>query len=134
MKRYVIDPPALLHLAANGYRPDPDRQLVAPQSIRSDALEILLHRVRDGELTEPEALELHERITHVRIRVLGDRVSRRTSWKIAREHHLDSMRHADYLAVTVLQADALVALDPGLVALAQGLVPLAATSEILSGQ
>lgn len=132
MKRYVLDPAALLHLAGNGYQQDPERQLVAPNAVRSASLDLLLQGVRDGRITEPEAMELHERITEMKIRVLGDRVSRRTAWKIAREQHLDSIRHAEYLAITTLQADALVALDPGLVALAEGIVPLAPISELLA--
>ncbi|MFL4472414.1 hypothetical protein ACIPVK_00235 [Paeniglutamicibacter sp. MACA_103] len=130
MKRFVIDPAALLHLANNGYRPDPGHQLVAPNSIRSAALDLLLQGVRDGEITEPQALELHELITALKIRLLGDRVSRGTAWKIAREQNGDSIRHAEYLALTLLQADALVALDPGLVAFAEGVVPLAPVTEL----
>jgi hypothetical protein len=40
---------------------------------------------------------------------------------------------AEYLAVTRLQADALVTIDPGLAAKAQGVVPLANLSNLLVG-
>jgi hypothetical protein len=132
MKRFVIDPAALLHLAQNGYRPDPGHQLVAPNSIRSAALDLLLQGVRDGEITEREALDLHELITALKIRLLGDRVSRGTAWKIAREQDGDSIRQAEYLALTLLQADALVALDPELAAKAVGIVPLASITGLLA--
>jgi predicted nucleic acid-binding protein len=42
------------------------------------------------------------------MRLLGDRVSRRTAWKIAREHGWETTYDAEYLAVAKLQADALV--------------------------
>ncbi len=132
MKRFVIDPAALLHLATNGYQTGPDHHLVAPNSIRSATLDLLLQGVRNGEITETAAMDLHERMTELKIRLLGDRVSRRTAWKIAREHHWDSIGHAEYLAVTILQADALVVLDPVLAAKAEGIVPLASISELLA--
>ena len=59
------------------------------------------------------------------MRLLGDRVSRRTAWRIAREHRWDAIGDAEYLAVTLLQADALIALDELLARRAIGIVPLA---------
>lgn len=125
MARYVIDAPTLLHLVAGGVPVDPEHQLVAPSLIRSQALCLLLEAVRRGDLTEAQALQQHERITELRMRLLGDRVSRRTAWKIAREQDWDTTYDAEYLAVTRLQADALVTIDPALAARAEGLVPLA---------
>jgi predicted nucleic acid-binding protein len=59
------------------------------------------------------------------MRLLGDRMSRRTAWRIAREQDWETIYHAEYIAVTRLQADALVTVDPSLSAKAEGLVPLA---------
>jgi hypothetical protein len=39
--------------------------------------------VRRGELAEAAALRQHERLTEVKVRPLGDRVSRRVAWEIA---------------------------------------------------
>ncbi|HEY5202923.1 MAG TPA: hypothetical protein VIJ31_18640, partial [Acidothermaceae bacterium] len=114
MTRFVIDPPTLVLLAEDGRAIDPAHQLVAPNSIRSQALDLLLQSVSAGELTEKAALELHERMTELKIRVLGDRVSRRTAWRIAREHNWPTIRDAEYLAIAKLQADALIATDPEL--------------------
>jgi hypothetical protein len=36
-------------------------------------------------LAEDLALQHHERLTELKMRLLGDRVSRRTAWKVARE-------------------------------------------------
>jgi predicted nucleic acid-binding protein len=59
------------------------------------------------------------------MRLLGDRVSRRTAWKIAREQGWKTTYDAEYLAVTKLQADALVTVNPALATMAKDLVPLA---------
>ncbi len=131
MARYVIDAPTLLHLVDRGLRIAPDHQLVAPNSIRSEAMELLLHDVVAGEREESSALELHERMTETKIRVLGDRVSRRTAWKIARRYGWESLRDAEYLAVAQLQADALVTVDADLAAKAAGVVPVVPLREVL---
>jgi hypothetical protein len=125
MTRYAIDAPTLVHLVSNGLSVDPGHQLVAPNSLRSLALDLLLQRVRAGDLAEKEALAMHERITETKVRLLGDRVSRRTAWDIARERDWPNLHHAEYLAVAKLQADAVVSVDPELVAKAEGVVPLA---------
>jgi hypothetical protein len=54
----------------------------------------------------------------MKMRLLGDRVSRRTAWQIARQHDWDTLQDAEYLAVTRLQADALGMVDPRLAAAA----------------
>jgi predicted nucleic acid-binding protein len=125
MARYVIDAPTLLHLVAEGVDISPEHQLVAPNIIRSQALSLLLASVRHGDLSEAEALARHERFTEMKMRLLGDRVSRRTAWKIAREKGWETTFDAEYLAVTRLQADALITIDPQLATKADDIVPLA---------
>jgi predicted nucleic acid-binding protein len=132
MARYVIDAPTLIHLVDAGLRPAPGHQLVAPNSVRSEALELLLHDVRAGKRTEAAALEAHERMTEIKIRLLGDRVSRRTAWQVARQHDWDSLRDAEYLALTRLQADALVTVDPRLAAAARDAVAVASIDDLLT--
>ena len=125
MTRYVIDAPTLLHIVANDVQVSPSHKIVAPNLIRSQALSLLLGAVRLGDLTEDVALEHHKRLTELKMRLLGDRVLRRTAWKIAREHSWETTYDAEYLAVTRLQADALVTVNPALAAKAEGIVPLA---------
>ena len=108
MTRYVIDAPTLLHLVTEGVVVAPAHQLVAPNLLRSQALAALFDEVRQGRLAETEALQRHEALTAVRVRLLGDRVSRRVAWQLAREHGFDSTLDAEYLAVTRLQSDAYV--------------------------
>ena len=125
MARYVIDAPTLLHLVAESVEISPEHQLVAPNIIRSQALSLLLASVRQGDLSEAVALAHHERFTEMKMRLLGDRVSRRTAWKIAQEQGWETTFDAEYLAVTRLQADALITIDPQLAAKAADIVPLA---------
>ena len=132
MTRYVIDAPTLLHLVDAQLRIDAGHQLVAPNSIRSEALELLLGEVRAGSRSDAAAMALHERMTEIKMRLLGDRVSRSTAWRTAREHDWDRLRDAEYLAVTGLQADALVTLEADLEAAAQGVVPVATLEDLLS--
>jgi predicted nucleic acid-binding protein len=132
MARYVIDAPTLLHLVDAGLAVHPSHQLVAPNSIRSEALELLLVEVRAGKRTEAAALEAHERMTGIKMRLLGDRVSRRTAWRLAREHDWNTIAKAEYLAVTRLQADALVTVNPGLATAGQGIVAIAAIDDLLA--
>jgi predicted nucleic acid-binding protein len=130
--RYVIDAPTLLHLVDADLHVHPGHQLIAPNSIRSEALELLLGDVRAGKRTEAAALDAHERMTGVKMRLLGDRVSRRTAWRVAREHGWDTLRDAEYLAVTRLQADALITVDPNLAAAARDVVTVAAIDDLLT--
>ncbi len=133
MRRFVIDAPTLLHLVDAAEPVATDVQLVAPGSIRSEALTSLLRDVAAGRRTEKEALAVHERLTELKMRLLGDRVSRGTAWRIARERGWDTLRDAEYLAVTRLQADALVTVDPDLAAKADGIVPVAPVEALLGG-
>ena len=124
MARYLVDPQTLLRVVADDRRVAPGHQLVAPNSVRSDALGLLLTAVREGDLSEKEALATHTRLTELKMRLLGDRVSRGTAWQLARDHDWDSLHWAEYLAVARLQADALVTVDPEVAALAAGIVPV----------
>lgn len=134
MTRYVIDAPTLLQVVADDVQIRDGHQLVAPNSIRSQALTLLLEAVGRGELTDAEALARHTRLTEVKMRLLGDRVSRRTAWRIARDHGWATLNEAEYIAITRLQADALITVDPDLISKAENLVllaPVAALSEPL---
>jgi predicted nucleic acid-binding protein len=131
MTRYVIDAATLLHLVDDQLTVDAEHQLVAPNSIRSQALQLLWNDVRRGERTDTGARASHEAMTELKMRLLGDRVSRWTAWQLARELDLESLRPAEYLAVTRLPADALVTVDRGLAAIAEGVVPLASVEAML---
>ena len=126
MTRYVIDAAAAIAIARDQTVIAAEHSLVAPSLLRSQVLSILYRAVRAGELSSHEGRALLDRVTELKIRLLGDRVSRGTAWRIADELGWDDTADAEYLAVTRQQADALIALDPELARLAHGVVPLAA--------
>jgi len=132
MTRYAIDPPTLLALARAGYA-GAEHQLVGPAGLRSQAMSLLYAELRAGTLAEADIRPLLDGITTIRVRLLGDRMSRGTAWRLARELGLDDTGPAEYLAVTRLQADALVALDPAIARLAEGVVPLAPIDVLFAG-
>jgi len=123
MTRFVIDAPAAIRIVREGIEVQHD--LVAPSVLRSQALAIIHASVRAGDTSRQDALLQLDGITSMRIRLLGDRVSRGTAFRLALEHDWADTAHAEYIAVTRLQADALIALDTALAAVAEGLVPLA---------
>ena len=72
---------------------------MAPNHFRCQALSVLLATVASGDMTERTPLEHHERLTEVKMCLLGDRVSRRTAWRLAREHGWDSTLDAEFEGV-----------------------------------
>ncbi|MGN2638172.1 hypothetical protein ACTD5D_18625 [Nocardia takedensis] len=132
MARYVIDAVTLLHLVDAGLTVDPSHRLVAPNAIRSQVLQLLLDDVRAGKRTEKAALEAHERVTETKMRLLGDRVSRRAAWQLAVRNDWDTLEDAEYLAVARLQADALITVDPAFAIRARELVTVAAFEDLLT--
>jgi indolepyruvate ferredoxin oxidoreductase alpha subunit len=59
------------------------------------------------------------------IRLLGDAVLRRRAWELADQLGWSSTYDAEYVALTQLQADALVTLDPKLARSVKGIVETA---------
>ena len=60
MARYAVDAPTLLHIVDQDLAIHPSHQLVAPSSIRTEALELLLRDVRDGKRSGREAMACRE--------------------------------------------------------------------------
>jgi predicted nucleic acid-binding protein len=130
MTRFGIDALTALRLAEDRVVVAPEHRLVAPNLLRSHAMSHLYRSVRRGERTDKEGLALLERLAGLKIRLLGDRVSRSTAWKIAARLDWPDVGMAEYLAVAKLQADKFVTLDPELAAVAAEFVPTAAITEL----
>ncbi|WP_448808766.1 hypothetical protein [Agromyces bauzanensis] len=130
MTRYAIDAPTAVRLARDDVSISDEHRLVGPSILRSHAMSRLYADVRRGAVEEAEALLLLDRITTMRIRLLGDRVSRSVAWKLAAQFGWDDTAAAEYLAVAKLQADAFVTLDPELERKARGVVPVAPIGEL----
>ncbi len=133
MTRFVLDPLAAIEVVRSRAALPEEHRLVAPARLRSDTLGVLYRAYRGGEEQPDEARRLLDGITTMRIRLLNDRVSRGTAWRIADRLGWDDPADAEYLAVTQLQADALIALDPGLAERARDLVEVVALDALLTG-
>lgn len=125
MTKFVVDSGAVIHLVSEDIDVAGTHELLAPTLLRSQTLSTLHEAVQRGEIAEDVARDLLERIGRMRIRLLGDAVLRRRAWKIADELGWPSTFDAEYLALTQLQADAFVTLDPELARQAAGVVALA---------
>jgi predicted nucleic acid-binding protein len=132
MTRYAIDAGIALRLIRDGSDADPGHQLVGPAVLRSHALAMIYRDVRDGTVAETEGREQLERIAALKMRLLGDRVSRATAWKIAAGLGWEDIGSAEYLAVASLQADALVTDDEALAAASDGIVRVAPYEDLFT--
>jgi predicted nucleic acid-binding protein len=129
--RYVITPDVALHLAERNAVVGPQVKLVAPTLLRSQVLSIAYRRVRAGEITKAVADAQLEYIRRLQLRLLGDRVLQATAWKVAAEFYWPDTYEAEYVALTLLQADALVTFDQDLRAAASRKVRVAPVDELV---
>ena len=125
MTRYVIGPDVAARLARTGASVPAHHQLLAPALIRSQLLSRLYESVRAGEITKKDAERQLDHVRALRMRLLGDRMLQSVAWKIADQLGWPDTFTAEYLALTQLQADAFVTLDPNLARAARGVVPTA---------
>ena len=128
--RYVITADVAVELAAQRALVADDHQLVAPTLIRSQMLASLYRSVRQGEIDRLEADARMDHLRALRPRLLGDRVLQRVAWRIADELGWADTYDAEYVALTQLQADALVTLDADLAAAVGDLVTIAPISDL----
>ena len=125
MTRFVIDAGAVLQLAKEEREIPKKHTLLAPTLLRSQALARLHEAVHGGKLSADAARERIRYVNGMQIRLLGDAVLRRRAWEIADALGWPSTYDAEYVALTQLQADALVTLDKKLARAVKGLVALA---------
>jgi predicted nucleic acid-binding protein len=121
----VVDCRVVLHLASEGIEVPAEHELLAPTLLRSQTLSALHEAVHAGEIAPDVALDRLTRIRAMPIRLLGDAVLRRRAWDLAEQLGWAETYDAEYVALTQLQADALVTLDPELARRVEGIVPTA---------
>lgn len=132
MKRCAIDAATALRIVRED-PPLPDGiRLVGPSVLRSDVLDALYRDFRAGLVEPAQARHLLDRLAELKIRLLGDRVSRARAWQLAAEQGWSEIGPAEYLAVAALQADVLITEDADLRAAAEGLIPVAGFADLLS--
>jgi indolepyruvate ferredoxin oxidoreductase alpha subunit len=125
MTRFVVDADTLLRIAADEVQVAPGHELLAPTLVRSQALSTLYQASRRGEISAADGLERVTRINSLRVRFLGDKVLQRTAWRIADQLGWETTYDAEFVALTQLQADALVTSDRDLARTVSGLVETA---------
>ena len=123
--RFVIDCETLLRLAAGEIEVLSEHQLVAPTLIRSQALSALYESARRGEISAAEGIAQVTRLNSLKIRFLGDKVLQRRAWKVADQLEWETTYDAEYVALTMLQADILVTSNDDLARRVAGLVETA---------
>jgi predicted nucleic acid-binding protein len=125
MTRFVVDAGAVIHLAGQETGIAPGHELLAPTLLRSQVLSLLHEAVQRGELPADVARDRLARIGRMPIRLLGDGVLRRRAWDVADRLGWASTYEAEYVALTELQADAFITLDPDLARRVTGVVAIA---------
>lgn len=130
MTRFVIDAPVAIELATNGPAVAADHALLAPTLLRSQVLALVYDSVRQGTRDERTAKRVLDGIRSLRIRLLGDRVLQAVAWEVARTLDWPDTYKAEYIALTRLQADALVTFDKELVDAARTLVATATLADL----
>jgi predicted nucleic acid-binding protein len=124
MHRYVIDPEVAMEVAARRFKPAAGVKLLAPTLLRSQVLAQLYVQERRGEIDRDEAARRLDHLRALNIRLLGDRVLQHWAWKYAAQLGWADTFTAEYLALTKLQGDALVAGSDWLAEAAAPVVPV----------
>ena len=122
MTRFVVDCSVVLHLASDGIEVSAEHELLAPTLLRSQTLSALHEAVHAGEIPPDVALDRLTRIRAMTIRLLGDAVLRRRAWDLAEQLGWAETYDAEYVALTQLQADALVTSNTELARRVEGIV------------
>ena len=134
MTRFVVDAGTVLYLASAEIDVPDAHQLLAPTLLRSQTLSALHEAVQRGEIPADVARERLARVGRMPIRLLGDAVLRRRAWDLADQLGWASTFDAEYVALTQLQADALVTSDAELARSVQGIVATASIDDLLSAR
>jgi predicted nucleic acid-binding protein len=111
MTRYVIGPEVAIRLANDQTVIRDGHQILAPTLLRSQLLSLLYQAANRGEMTKQGADQRLNYVRGLRIRLLGDRVLQNAAWKVAEQLGWSDTFDAEYVALTQLQADALITLD-----------------------
>jgi predicted nucleic acid-binding protein len=131
MTRFVVDAGAVLHLASAEVEVSGEHKLLAPTLLRSQTLSALHEAVQRGDLPVDVARQRLAVIGRMPIRLLGDGVLRRRAWDLANQLGWASTYDAEYVALTQLQADALITLDKELARSVKGIVATAPIDALL---
>ena len=128
---FVVDARVAVDLATAGATIPPEHSLSAPTLLRSQVLALVYESMHRGEIDERSGRQILDDIRGLRIRFLGDRSLEDHAWRLAVEMNWPDVHQAQYIALTQLQADALVTSDDKLASAASALVTIASPADIL---
>jgi predicted nucleic acid-binding protein len=125
MTRYVIGPDVAIRLSGDEAVVPDGHHMLAPALLRSQMLSLLYRAVRRGEMTKEEAERRLFYARGMRIRLLEDHELQVVAWKVAGQLGWSDTFDAEYVALTQLEADALITLDRQLAGAVKDLVAVA---------
>lgn len=131
--RYVVDAGTVRELARENAVLSGDLSLVAPSLIKSQLLDQLFRESNTGQIDRDGAKAVFDYFRSLRFRLLSDRVSQMRAWDIATRLGWDSTEDAEYVGITLLQADALVTSSDRVAADAASMVRIAPVTELVAG-
>jgi predicted nucleic acid-binding protein len=99
--------------------------MLAPALLRSQMLSLLYQAVHRGEMTKEDAERRLFYARGMRIRLHEDHVLQNAAWNVADQLGWSGTFDAEYVALTQLEADALITLDRQLADAAKNLVAVA---------
>ena|SRR3712207_4181838 len=130
MTKFVVDAGALLHVVTEGIEIAAEHELLAPTLLRSQLLSTLHESVMRGDLADDVARDRLAKATKIKVRLLGDAVMRRRAWEIADRLGWWETLGAEYVALTQLQADALVTTNQDFARALDGIVTVASVDDL----
>ena len=125
MTRYVIGPDVAIRLAGDEAVIPDGHHMLAPALLRSQMLSLLYQAVRRGEMTKEDAERRLFYVRGMRIRLLEDHELQNVAWQVADQLGWSDTFDAEYVALTQLQADALITLNRQLADAVKDLVTVA---------
>ena len=131
MTRYVVGPDVALLLAQQEARIRREVTLLAPTLMRSELLNLLFQLVGARKMSKADAGKHLDYMRGLRIRLLGDRVLQAKAWQLADELGWPETFGPEYIALTQLQADALVTTNSKLAAAAKRFVSVVPTKVLM---
>jgi predicted nucleic acid-binding protein len=123
--RFVVDCGVVVQLAGEEFELPDGHELLAPTLLRSQTLSALHEAAQRGQIDAETARARLRRVNAMPIRLLGDALLRRRAWEVADKLGWAETYDAEYVALTLLQAEAFVTLDTELARRVEGLVATA---------
>ena len=125
MTRYVIGPDVAIQLAGEEAVVPDGHHMLAPALLRSQTLSLLYQAVHRGEMTKEDAERRLFYVQGMRIRLHEDYLLQNAAWRVADQLGWPDTFEAEYVALTQLEADALITLDRQLADAVKDLVTVA---------